>query len=84
MRNTEFSAGVWQACLDHGLLCTLNHLRGEIYSDHPAFWADLVSSQDDVYTAAAAEIHNHVAGLKIGEAGGIATTPGEVGGDLWY
>ncbi|MBI2357598.1 MAG: hypothetical protein HYV04_01555, partial [Deltaproteobacteria bacterium] len=50
-------------------------LVGEIYADHPSLGAYLVSSENDIYPAAATEIHNHVTRPKVREAGGVATTP---------
>ncbi|MDI6690106.1 MAG: hypothetical protein QMD66_01945 [Actinomycetota bacterium] len=37
-----------------------------------------MSRQNNVDSASTAEIHNHVTGLKVREAGGVATTPREV------
>jgi hypothetical protein len=34
-----------------------------------------MSRQNDVYPAAASEIHDHFTGLEAGKAGGIAATP---------
>jgi len=64
-----------RACLGHGLLRALKHLRSEIYSDHSTLWSHLASSQDDVYPPAATEVHDHLSGLKVCKPCGIAATP---------
>jgi hypothetical protein len=64
-----------QSRLSHSLFCSLNHLRGEIYADYFALFPNFVSSQNDVYPAAATEVHDHLTGLKVRKASRIATTP---------
>ncbi len=80
--NVEFNVSVLQACLNHSLLGSLDHLVSEIYPNYHPLRPNLVSRQYDVYTAAAAEIYHHFAGLKVGEPGWIAATPREVKRDF--
>jgi hypothetical protein len=59
-------------------------LRGEIYADYSTLFPNFVSSQNDVYPAAAAEIHGHLTGLKVRKASRVATTPREIESNLRY
>jgi hypothetical protein len=56
-------------------------LRGKIQPDHLPFFANLVSRYNDVYPAAAPEIHNHLTWLKVCKSSGIAATPGKIDAD---
>jgi hypothetical protein len=49
-------------------------LRGEIYTNYSTSFPNFVSSENDVYPAAATEIHDHLTGLKVRKASRIAAT----------
>ena len=49
-----------------------------VYTHNFAPGAYLVSGQNNVNPASAAEIHHHVTGLKLRETGGAAAAPGEI------
>jgi hypothetical protein len=78
----KFNTPVLQPRLNHSPLCPFDHLKGEIQSDDPALFANLVSRQNNVYPTAATEIHDRLSGLEVGKAGRIAATPRKVDADL--
>jgi hypothetical protein len=59
-----------------------DHLGREIDAEHSALRSDLVSSQDDVDTAPAPQVHHRFPGLKVGETGRVPAPTGEVEGKL--
>ena len=75
IHNTKFNVPFMQPRRNHGLLGPFNHLRGEIQADYATLFANFVRRQNDVYPAAATEIHDSFTGLKVGKAGRIAAAP---------